>query len=103
MKTKPIRIIDEALAEHDREYVNLFDHSVIKAERYRVEILKGLLAIAAKPNGFGYVTGYPYRSYGPTKSEKYRIAYLETDDEIIVVAIYYSGSPDPFYWVERVF
>ena len=103
MNSKPIRIIGEALAEHERQYDNLFDHSVIKAERYRVEILKGLLAIAAKPNGYGYVTGKPYRSYGPTKKEKYRIAYLETDDEIIVVAVYYSGSPDPLFWVERVF
>jgi plasmid stabilization system protein ParE len=102
-KQKPIRLLDAALAEHERQYDNLFDHSVAKAERYRTEILKGMLAIAAKPDGFGYVPGYTFRSYGPTRKEKYRIAYVETADEIIVIAIYYSGSADPTYWANRAF
>ena len=103
MNSKPIRIIGEALAEHERQYDNLFDHSVVKAERYRTEILKGLLAISARPNGYGYVSGHTFRSYGPTRKEKYRIGYIETNDQIVVLAIYYSGSRDPLYWVGRAF
>ena len=103
MKTKPYRLIAEARIEFDRQYDNLLLHSVPKADRYRAEIEKGFQAIVTKPNGFGYVSGYPFRSYGPTKMERYRIAYFETDDEIIIVAVYYSGSADPLYWVERAF
>lgn len=100
---KTIRLIEDALVEHERHYDNLFDHSILKAERYRSEILKGLLAIADKPNGYGHIPGFTFRSYGPTKKEKYRIGYIEKNDEIVVLAIYYSGSPDPLYWVERAF
>ena len=103
MKSKPIRLLDEALAEHEKQYDNLFLHSVANAERYRVEILKGLNAIAARPARYGYVFGQTFRSYGPTKKEKYRIAYDEMKDEVVVIAIYYSGLPDPLYWLERVF
>jgi plasmid stabilization system protein ParE len=78
MKSKPIRLIEEAQAEHERHYDALFDHSVGNAERYRSEILKGFLAIAARPKGYGYVPGHSFRSYGPTRKEKYRIAYVET-------------------------
>ena len=100
---KPIRLIDAARAEFELQYDNLFLHSVTKADRFRTEILKGLYAIQAKPNGYGFVTGYSFRSYGPTKKEKYRIAYVETDNEIVVLAIYYSGLADPLYWVRRAF
>jgi plasmid stabilization system protein ParE len=103
MKTKLYRLIAEARIEFDGQYDNLLLHSVPKANRFRAEIEKGFQAIVAKPNGFGYVAGSPYRSYGPTKKEKYGIAYLETDDEIIIVAVFYSGSPDPLYWIERAF
>jgi|SRR5580658_2331750 plasmid stabilization system protein ParE len=103
MISKSVRLIKEAQTEHEQHYDDLFDHSVAKAERYRAEILKGLLAIAAKPDGYGYVPGYDFRSYGPTRKEKYRIAYVETAHEIIVIAIYYGGAPDPLYWVERAF
>ncbi len=100
---KPIRLIDAAQAEYELQYDRLFDHSVSKAERYRIEILKGLQAIVAKPNGYGYVPGQTFRSYGPTKKEKYRIAYIESETEIIVLAIYYSGSHNPLYWIDRAF
>ena len=83
MKSKPLRILDEALTEHEKQYDDLFLHSVAKAERYRVEILKGLNAITVRPTGYGYVFGQTFRSYGPTKKEKYRIAYVEMKDEII--------------------
>ena len=103
MKTKPYRLIEEARIEFDAQYDNLLIHSVAKADRYRAEIEKGFQTIVARPKGFGYVSGYPFRSYGPTKMGRYRIAYFETDDEIIIVSVYYSGSADPLYWVERIF
>ena len=67
MRIKPLRLIDAALAEYEQQYDDLFLHSVTKADRFRSEILKGFYAIAAKPNGYGYVPGYTFRSYGPTK------------------------------------
>jgi plasmid stabilization system protein ParE len=103
MSMQNSRLVVEALAEHERQYDNLFLHSVTKADGYRREILAGLLAIQKKPNGYGFVAGTTYRSYGPTKKEKYRIAYLEADNEIVVVAIYYSGLADPLYWLDRLF
>ena len=102
-KTKPLRLIEEAQTEYDLQYDQLLAHSIPKADRFRAEIIKGFQAIASKPNGFGYVRGYSFRSYGPTKIENYRIAYLETESEITVLAIYFSGLPDPLYWLERAF
>ncbi len=101
MKSKPYRLIDEARADLYRQYDSLLLLSIEKADRFRAEIEKGFAAIAAKPKQFAFIPGQPFRSYGPTRKHGYRIAYVETVDEVIIVAIYYSGAADPLYWVGR--
>jgi hypothetical protein len=40
--------------------------------------------------------------YGPTRKFKWRIVYVVRDSSIFVIAAYYSGAEDPFYWIERL-
>ncbi len=101
MTPKPYRLIDEARADLFRHYDDLLLFSIERADQFRTEIEKGFAAIAAKPKHFGFVAGYLFRSYGPTKRHGFRIAYVETADEVIIVAIYYGGAADPLYWVGR--
>jgi len=101
VKLKPYRLIDEARADLYRHYDDLLLFSIERADRFRTEIEKGFAAIAARPKHFGFIPGQPYRSYGPTRRHGFRIAYVETADEVIIVAIYYGGAPDPLYWVGR--
>ena len=42
-----------------------------------------------------------FRSYGPTKKFKYRIAYHIDADSVFIIAVYYAGSADPLYWIDR--
>ncbi len=95
MKTKPIRYLDIARQEYEAEIDYLITNGLgERALRFQAEN-----DIRRKPNGYGFIEGY--RSYGPTKKEKYRVNYIETDDEIIIVAVYYTGLGDPLYWIGR--
>ncbi len=100
MKTKPIRYLDVARQEYEAEIDYLIHNGMgDRALRFQAEIDKAENDIRKKPDGYGFIEGY--RSYGPTKKEKYRVSYIETDDEIIVVAVYYTGLADPYYWIGR--
>jgi hypothetical protein len=101
--TPTFQINDEACAEFVRQYDLLLEHNPERAERFRSEVLIGLKEINAGPKKFAYLPGRIYRSYGPTKREKYRIAYVEIENRIVVLAVYYSGIANPLYWEGRAF
>jgi hypothetical protein len=100
---KNLRIIPEALDEYLRQYEFLVELNPSRAEEFRSAITEGLGAIQGSPTKFAYLPGRTFRSYGPTKKDKYRIAYIEIENTITIVAIYYSGLPDPLYWEGRAF
>ena len=97
---KPIRYLDAARLEYEDEIDYLIKNDKgDRALRLQAEIDKAEIDIRKKPNRYRFIEGY--RSYGPTKKEKYRVNYIETNDEIIVVAVYYTDLPDPYYWIGR--
>ncbi len=97
---KPIRYMDTARREYENQIQFLIQNrSVAHALRFKGEVEKAEAEIQRKPDAFKLIG--TYRSYGPTRKEKYRISYVETPAEIIIVAIYYSGVTDPLYWLGR--
>jgi len=100
MKTKPIRYLDVTRKEYEAEIDYLISEGMSeRARRFQAEIEKAEKDIQKKPDGYGFIQGY--RSYGPTKKEKYRVNYIETTDEIIIIAVYFTGLGDPYYWIGR--
>jgi plasmid stabilization system protein ParE len=97
---KPIRYLDIARQEYENQIRFLIQNrSVAHALRFKEEVEKAEAEIQRKPDAFKIIGSY--RSYGPTRKEKYRISYVETTSEIIIVAVYYSGVCDPLYWLGR--
>lgn len=97
---KPIRYLDAARREYENQIQFLIQNrSVAHALRFRGEMEKAEAEIQRKPDAFKLIG--TYRSYGPTRKGKYRISYIETPAEIVIVAVYYSGVTDPLYWLGR--
>jgi plasmid stabilization system protein ParE len=98
---RTLRFHPSARAEYDAEYIYYLDEGMLeKADEFEDEIEKSLDRITAHPSHYRRILDQ-FRSYGPTKKFKYRIAYLIRPESIFVVAVYYSGAADPLYWSDR--
>jgi plasmid stabilization system protein ParE len=98
---RALRFHPSARAEYDAEYIYYLDQGKLeKADEFENEIESSLDRIVAHPARYRRILDQ-FRSYGPTKKFKYRIAYLMRPESIFVVAVYYSGAADPLYWTDR--
>jgi plasmid stabilization system protein ParE len=92
---KPIRYLDAARREYENQIQFLIQNrSVAHALRFKEEVEKAEAEIQRKPDTFKLIG--TYRSYGPTRKEKYRISYVETQPRSSLSLFTTRELPIPF-------
>jgi hypothetical protein len=79
---------------YDQDLIEVGDHLVQELNSARSEI-------SEHPHRWKKILEN-VRSYGPTRTFKWRIVYTEQALEVFVIAAYYGGIEDPLYWLERL-
>jgi hypothetical protein len=70
------------------------------ADELEAELLQALHELQADPSLHPEVAP-GLRAWRPTKKYQWRIGYTERTHDIVILAAYYSGAEDPFYWIDR--